>query len=484
MSAAWTAFELLSAPVLAQSSGGESGSSLWERFLAAANFVWAHRPEALALFLVLMGVLMLVSRVPLSYNVLNLLVRWRTGALTVSAFVVVVGLLVVMLAFVNGMYQLTVSSGQPGNVLILADGAIDEAFSNLSVTDVSDIENQPGIVTDEQGRPLVSRETYLIANQPLENAPPGRPRRRFLQLRGVDDPARSAAVHGLTLNEGGRWFSEAGVGALPGADPNDPPAVECLLGEGIAREMGMDRPLEVQRTARNRERLDVGDTFSLNDRTWVVVGVFNSAGSSYGSEVWAKQSLIGRMFGKENYTTLVVRTPGPAEAQKLRDFFAQNYTKAKLNAMVETAYFANLSETNVQILVGVIIVTVFTAIGGIFGVMNTMYAAISQRVKDIGVLRLLGFKRWQILVSFLLESLVLALVGGVIGCALGSLADGMTANSVFSGSQGGGKLVVLKITVDLAVLSSGMLLALVMGFLGGLIPSLSAMRLSALEALR
>ena len=138
-----------------------------------------------------------------------------------------------------------------------------------------------------------------------------------------------------------------------------------------------------------------------------------------------------------------------------------------------------------QFLVAIIIVAVFMAIGGVFGVMNTMFAAISQRTKDIGVLRLLGYKRWQILVSFLLESLVLALIGGFLGCLLGWLfADGRTATSIVSSTQGGGKFVVLRLTVDLAVLSSGMLLALAMGFLGGLIPSLSAMRLTALEALR
>lgn len=99
-------------------------------------------------------------------------------------------------------------------------------------------------------------------------------------------------------------------------------------------------------------------------------------------------------------------------------------------------------------------------------------------------MRLLGYKRWQILVSFLLESLVMALIGGFLGCLLGLLADGWTATSVVSSGQGGGKFVVLKLTVDLAVLSSGMLLALFMGLIGGLIPSLSAMRLTALEALR
>ena len=132
-----------------------------------------------------------------------------------------------------------------------------------------------------------------------------------------------------------------------------------------------------------------------------------------------------------------------------------------------------------------IIVALIMSLGGLFGVMNTMFAAISQRTKDIGVLRLLGFKRWQILVSFLLESMILALVGGAVGCLLGSLCDGFTANSIVTGGPGGGgKFVVLRLTVDASTIAMGMLLALAMGFFGGLIPSLGAMRLSALKALR
>jgi hypothetical protein len=474
--------------LLAQDTAADDAPSVLSQVLSAIwsaiTFLWEHRPEELAVLLALTAVLAAVSRVPLTYNLLNLAVRWPTASLTLFAFTIVVGLLVMMLAFVNGMYRLTQSSGQPGNVLIMSDGAMDEVFSNLATADISDLETQPGVLRDDDNRPLASRETYLIANQPVVDAPPGRPKRRFLQIRGVDDPARSALVHGRTLAPGGRLFAEAGVSALPDAGPDDPPAVEVLLGSGIARELGHDRKPEALARARNRERLDVGDTFELSDRAWLVVGVFESSGSSYDSEVWAKQSLVGKMFGKENYTTLVVRTDGAAEAQRLRDYYVQDYTKSKVAAFVETTYFESLSATNAQFLVASIFVTVFTAIGGIFGVMNTMFAAISQRTKDIGVLRLLGFKRWQILVSFLLESLVLSFIGGLLGCAAGSLFDGAEANSIVSSSGGGGKFVVLKISVDLAVLSSGMLLALVMGFLGGLLPSLSAMRLTALEALR
>jgi ABC-type antimicrobial peptide transport system permease subunit len=113
-----------------------------------------------------------------------------------------------------------------------------------------------------------------------------------------------------------------------------------------------------------------------------------------------------------------------------------------------------------------------------------MFAAISQRIKDIGVMRLIGFGRGQILISFLLESMLLAVIGGAIGCLLGSLSDGWTANSIVGSGQGGGKSVVLRVTVDWAILMYGMLFSLIMGAIGGLLPALSAMRFKLLETLK
>lgn len=421
--------------------------------------------------------LALLVRIPLSYNLLNLRVRWKTTLLTASAFTLVIALLTVMLAFVNGMAQLTESSGQPGNVIILSEGSSDEAFSNLGFSDVGDLENQPGILR-EDGRPLVSRETYLVVNQPIADPPPGRPRRRFLQLRGLDDGEISGKVHGIQLHPGGTWFSDAGVRALE--NETGLSAVECVLGEGIARELALDEKTKLP----NRERLEPGDTFQLNDRPWIVTGVMQSTGSTFDSEVWAKRSLIGPMFGKESYTSLVARTADHEAAIKLKDFFNNEYKKAAVAALIETEYFASLSETNKQFLYAIIFVTVVLAVGGIFGVMNTMFAAISQRTKDIGVLRVLGYSRRQILVSFLLESLTIALIGGIAGCVVGSFADGYTANSIVSGGQGGGKFVVLQLVVDANTIAAGIMLTMLMGYLGGLLPSLNAIRLTALEALR
>ncbi len=541
--------------------------------LDALIWTYQHPVEVLLGLLIAVVVftalLLLINRVPLSYNVLNLFVRWRNTALTGLAFMLVIGLLTMMLGFVNGMYALTQKSGQPGNVLVLAEGATDESFSNLGFSDLSDLENQPGVVREADGRTLSSRETFLVANQPIENPQPGRPKRRFLQVRGIDDPERSARVHRLELLPGGGWFSEAGVRDVEGQ--TGPSLVEVVVGHGIAGELGADRTAAEQARAKNRERLDVGDSFRVGERTWLVVGVLAQSGSTYDSEVWAKQSLIGPMFGKSTVTTLVVRTapdrqlveqllttpaiavPSPVEeqpsaaddsapektaepqptklqpvvlskaarkilaqriaaipadapqqpvpldglpqsdqdalvqasARRYETFLKTEYEKSAVAPRLETEYFQSLSSTNLQFLVAIIVVTLIMSLGGIFGVMNTMFASVSQRTKDIGVLRLLGYKRWQILVSFLLESLVLAFLGGLAGCALGWLADGWTANSVVSsGPGGGGKFVVLRVTIDTLVTLVGMLLAMAMGFLGGLIPSLSAMRLTALKALR
>jgi putative ABC transport system permease protein len=461
----------------------------------------ASRPVLIATgtALVLLIALFFMVQIPVQYLVRNLTVRWRTTAMTALAFVLVISLLTVMMAFVNGMYRLTQSSGRPGNAMILADGATDESFSNLAILDIGDIENQPGILR-ENDKPLCSRETYLVVNQPLQNPTPGRPKSRFTQVRGLDDAEMGGRVHGLQLYPGGAWISPAGVREAPTAttpapkDEATPPGgkaaptgaalIEAVVGEGVARVLASDRPTGSS-TSSAQQRLDVGDTFPLGGRTWVVAGVMQSAGSTFDSEIWTKRSIVGPMFGKESCTSVVVRAAGAKEARQLKDFFNTQYKKAALSAQLETDYFESLTGTNRQFLFAIGFVTVVMAIGGVMGVMNTMFAAVSNRVKDIGVLRLMGYSRLQVMLAFLLESLLIALVGGALGCALGYLADGWTASSIVSSAAGGGgKFVVLRLTVDLQTLLLGLLLALGMGLIGGAIPALSAVRLKPLEALR
>ncbi len=239
--------------------------------------------------------LLLIGKVPLSYNLRNLTARWKTTIMTALAFTAVIALLTVMMAFVNGMQRLTDGTGQPGNVLVLSDGATDEIISNLTVGDLSDIENLPDVVR-ENGRPMTSRETFFVANQPVPGAMDGRPKRRYLQVRGIEDPQRAARVHGLELLPGGSWFSGAGVQELPAGGGNDTaaaPLVQAVLGEGVAHELARFRSKEERASAKNPNRLDVGDTFVLRERQWIVVGILKSAGMTFNSEIWAKRSLAG-----------------------------------------------------------------------------------------------------------------------------------------------------------------------------------------------
>jgi hypothetical protein len=482
------------------SSKPELLSFLWNLFLTKPEIALlptavANHPTLVLLLIYLLDLVLLfiAGKVPLNYNLRNMAVRWPITALTATAFVVVVALMVAMLAFVNGMNEMTTTSGNPANVLALSEGSTDENFSDLGYKDLDKVGlvvctlNEmdfplPTPVTiakakiNDKDTPLSSRETYFTINQAITNAdgtPTGK--RRFVQFRGIYDPEVSGRVHDLQLEPGGRWFSPSGVGKDN--------VLECVMGSGIASELGNDRPTG---------RLQVGDTFALGDRQWIVTGIIKGDGTTFGSEIWGKQQLLCQLFGKVNSsqsptsTTLVLRVdpPNQASARVMTYHLNNRYKEQSLRVMTESDYYARLAETSKQLLFAIIFVAVVMAIGGIFGVMNTMFAAIAQRTKDIGVMRIIGFKRWQVVVSFMLESLAIALLGGLVGCAIGYIADGFTATSILSSGQGGGKSVVLRLTVGPDILIFGIVFTLVMGRLGGLLPALSAMRLKILDSLR
>ena len=440
---------------------------------------WLSVAAPLAVAAVVMSSLLVVGKVPLSYNLRNLRVRWKTTALTAVAFTVVIALLMFMHAYAAGITRLSEKSGQPANVICLSDGASDEQYSNLPMGETGDLALQEGVVRDAQGRRLCSREVYVQTNQPMLARAGERQRHRFFQIRGVEEPDVSAEVHGLEL-VAGTWFSGAGVraSAQVGDAGSDSPStlVEAVLGEGLARELGNDR---------GQESLGVGDVLTIGPRDWVVVGIMRGAETTFGSEVWAKRQKVGEVFNKPNlYTSIVLRAESPDSAKELAERLSRDFKKSAVSAQTESDYFAKMADANQELLDSIYLVTVIMALGGVFGVMNTMFAAIRQRSTDIGVLRVLGFARWQVLVSFLLESLVIAALGGLVGCALGYLANGVTTNSVVDTSDGAIKRVSFRMVVDGNTLAAAVLFTLVMGLLGGLLPAVSAMRRKPLESLR
>lgn len=430
----------------------------------------------------LMVLLTLWGRVPLRYNLRNMTVRWRSTMLTAIGFVLVIGLLTVMLAFVNGMYQLTKSSGQPGNVLVISEGIQDETFSNLPLDTISDLVLQPGILRDEEtNTPLASPETYLVVVQPIENQNSGRAAgRRFLQVRGVDDAPLAARVHGMSLLPGGSWLSREGVSSRGEGQPD---ALEAVIGVGMARELGSTRTKEEFAAAKSKQRLDVGDFFTLGERRWMIVGVMAPTGSTFDSEIWAKRGIVAPMFGKNSYSSVILRADGPRGAKQLQKYLNEDYAKS-VQAYVETEYFAGLQGTSKQFLGVIIFFAAVMSVGGLFGVMNTMFATVAQRSRDIGVLRMLGYSRTEVLASFLVESLFLAMFGGGIGCLIGLFADGYEVKSILGSGQGGGKFVTLDMIVSGDILAVGLSVSLIIGAIGGLLPAISAMLVKPLYSLR
>lgn len=478
----------LQSPYFGQLASKLLGADLAERLPTAMTNGWPYM--ILIMYATDLILLASIGKVPLSYNYRNLLVRWRITLLTGLAFTVVIALLTMMLGFVNGLNELTANSGVPGNVIVMSEGATDELFSNLGYGDVNKLELEVATL-DKDGDPLprpiriktvpdskggepprlVSKETYFTINQ-IVPRPPGAPeKRRFAQLRGVQDAVMAGKVHNITLLSG-EWFAD--TGSITGPDGKS--SIPCTVGEGAAAKFGdeqLGRPLQV------------GDVFLLGGLPMHVSGVMKSEGSIYGSEVWSQWKRMASEFRKESYTTVVMRVDDDTResAEAYAAYLSNNFAAPRVTARSEPKYFEELSKGNQGLLSMVIIVAIIMALGGVFGVMNTMFAAIAQRIKDIGVLRILGFKRWQILVSFMLESLAIAIIGGMLGVLLGSLSNGAMLTSTVSSGQGG-KTVIMKVVVDSDVIICGVLFTIVMGRLGGLVPSLSAMRLGILQSLK
>jgi putative ABC transport system permease protein len=476
-----------------------------------------HWPFVLLLVYVSdLALLMLIGKVPLAYNLRYLWVRRRDTILTAVVFTVVVALVIVLLAFVNGMYKLNENTGIPGNVLVLSEGSTDELFSNLGYSDVHNVEriivteddkNRPlpkpsgiqQVTPGPDGKPLIgadgkvvlladdapqpvkdrapylaSYEAYLVMNQPVPTQPGEPQRRRFLQVRAMKEVHLAAAVHNIDLYPGGKWFNDQSVVERDGKT-----FLACTIGEGVAATLGPDV---------GKGRLEVGDTFELGDDKWLVTGIMKTQGTTYGSEVWTGvNNTVVAGTGKGNkYTTLVLRMAENTEAASrgMAYYLQYRYDQVKLKAYSEPDYYKELTKTNEQFLFCIVMLAVVMAVGGVFGVMNTMFASIAARIKEVGVLRILGFKRWQILISFMIESLLIATIGGALGCLVGLLANFFEASSSLSGGNGGGKTVSLKFIVDYQTIAAGMLFTLIMGRLGGLVPALSAMRMEILDSLR
>lgn len=381
--------------------------------------------------------------IPLSYSWRNLRVRWKTTLMTASGFTLVVGALVVMLAFIRGVEEVCAVSGEAENVLVLAKGNSDEVMSRLDPRAASQVENARGIARDAAEQPLASRELFMVVhNQDRETGA-----YRFLQLRGVLPAA--FRVHTVVRLSEGREFR-------PGQS-------EVIIGQAVQRETG----------------LRVGDVLEVGRKPWKVSGVFRANGSALESEIWADLSEAASRFRCEGaFSSVVLRTSSADGAEELAERLTQDRS-ISVEAMTETHYYRKQGEETNIMKTAAWVIAWFMGVGAMFGVMNTMYAAIVQRTKDIAVLRIMGFEAGHILLAFFLEALLIAILGGGLGLALG-----FAANGVSQSASVGMKQVAFSFRVDAGVVAFAGVFTVLMGTLGGVLPALTAMRIQPLEALR
>lgn len=384
---------------------------------------------------------------PLSYNVRNVRQRWRVTLLAVSGIALVVGVFVVLMSMSEGFAIALRSTGRPDNAIVLQRGVAAEGLSRVPLEHRLAILDDPRVLRGADGRPYASWETVLAMSLPRRSDG----RRTNVTLRAVS-PLAFEVRGGIRVTEGRRF--------TPGLH-------EVVVGRRI-----MDRV----------HGLALGGTVRLRRTALRVVGVFESEGAAFESEIWGDLETLGTMRRRgTDVSCLVLRMRDPSQIQAL-DEWIQGQPGMSLQAMPEPAYYERQAGfLSTALAATATFVALVTGVGAVFGAMNTMYAIVAARTREIGTLRAIGFSRPAILLSLVLESAVLALVGGTLGCLLALTLHGYSTGtpSVQSFSE-----VAYAFRVTPRIVAAGMAFALAVGVAGGLLPALRAARLPIAGAVR
>ena len=387
-----------------------------------------------------------MKALPLSYIARNLWVRRVTTVLTALGMALVVYVFATVLMMSEGIRATLVATGQPDNVVVLRKGAGAEINSALARAQAAVVESLPGIATDALGRRLVSKEPVALINLPKRGS--GKPSN--VTVRGTSD--LGLALRPQVRLAAGRMFR-------PGTS-------EIVTGHAIADGfVGAGR----------------GETLRFGGRDWTVVGVLDAGRSGFDSEIWGDSEQMMQAFRRRDFSSMVVRLADAGDFERTRTAVDSD-PRLQLEAKPEIRFYAEQSEalaTFISIL-GTALSVIFS-IGAIVGAMITMFAAVAQRVGEIGTLRALGFRRGAVLVAFLAEAMLLALVGGVVGLAAASLMQ--TVNISTTNFQTFSELA-FHFTLTPGIAVKTLLFALLMGLLGGFIPAWRAARLSIVDCLR
>ena len=393
--------------------------------------------------------------IPISYNIRNLKLRKGFTVMTALGIALTVTTAIFLMALVAGLDQAFVSSGSPLNVLVLRKGSEAELSGGFDASLFPVLKTLPGIAKDSHGEPIASGEWVVVIVLPRKDG-----------TGEVNVTVRGMMPTGLEM----RQMAD---------EPGKPAKVKLV--EGRWFEPGQ-REVVVSKSVRDRfSHANIGDSMQFGKGSWKVVGVFDAGGSAYESEVWGDVNQMASDFDRQGgFSSAYLRATDPISAEALKNRVSDDQ-RLKLEGMLENDYYAKQTSSGTPIKVIGWVVGVIMAIGSIFAAMNTMYAAVAYRGREIATLRVIGFSRPAILTSFVLESLLLALLGAVVGILLMLPFNGMqtgTSNAVTFSE------VVFALRITPTVAMRAIIFALIMGFVGGLAPAWHAARQNILNALR
>lgn len=383
--------------------------------------------------------------IPIKYNLRNLRVRLTTTVVTASSIALTVGVFVWLTALAVGLRLAIINTGQPLNMIVLRPNSQTEIASQVTQEAFDIIKFLPGIARDSQGNPFASPELVVIINRD----------------RSTGQGRANVVVRGL---------SPVGIGLRP--------QVKLIAGRWFTPGLP---ELTVSKTIEDRfKNTALGDTVRFGKAEWRVVGTFDGSGTAFASEIWCDVNQLKDDYNRVDFSAVTAQTTDSASLAALCSLI-RNDRRLQLEATSETDYYGSQTRTGQPIRALGILVAFIMSIGSSFAAMNAMYAAVANRFREVGVLRVLGFSKESILISFVLESLLIATLGGIVGCLIALPVNWVTTGTINFATF---SEIAFRFRVTPGVLASGVIFSALIGLAGGLLPALRAARENVVDALR
>jgi len=382
---------------------------------------------------------------PIRYSLRNALVRWRSTIATVLGIALVVFVFVLLQSLAAGIEKSSGNTGDPRNIMVMRKGSTAESTSLISRQNLQDIRYFPEIARNAEGEPVISADVLVLVNLPRRN----HGGEANVLLRGVT--SRGKELRPQVHLVAGRWF--------------EPGKHEVVVSAKLAKRFA---------------NFDVGQSFKSGSATLTVVGWLAGGGSAFDSECWLDADECRAIFERNLYSSFLIRAVDDAAGEKFIQRIEAD-RRFKLKAEREVEYYRKQTMTAAPIKWLGNFLAVTMSIGAVFAAMNTMYAAVGARTREIGTLRVLGFRRRAVIVALLLEGGFLALLGGVLGCAVAFYWNGYTTATMGMDTF---SEIVFEFSVTPMLVAKGLIFAVIVGLVGTALPAVRAARLPVIAALK